>query len=461
MNNEKSARLGTMPMPQLMWKISLPIMFSMLIQALYNIVDSMFVAKYSSQALAAVSLAFPVQMLMIAVGVGTGVGLNSLISRLLGEKHSSEARATANNGVFLAVISWAVFALIGGLLSDPFFRAFTQDEATIAMGNDYLRIVTIFSFGLFMQLAVEKIMQASGNTVYNMIVQCVGAVINIVLDPIFIFGLGPIPSMGVAGAAIATVIGQFSAMILGFIINQKKNKELSIKLKGFRPNGRIIKSIYIVGFPSIIMQSIGSVMTIFMNMILISFGDIAVSVLGVYFKLQSFVFMPVFGLTNGLIAVIGYNYGARNRKRIYDAIKVALVYALIIMAVGTLAFMLVPETLLSLFESQEEAIAGELTRIGVPALQIISMGFLMAAVGIILSTVFQAIGNGILSLIMSLARQLIVLLPMAWLLAQWKGLDAVWWAFPAAEIVSLIICLFMYRWADKKYLKPIGAALDE
>lgn len=458
MKDERSARLGTMPMPQLMWKISLPIMFSMLIQALYNIVDSMFVAKYSSQALAAVSLAFPMQMLMIAVGVGTGVGLNSMISRLLGEKRTAEARMTANNGVFLAVISWAVFAIVGGLFSDPFFRAFTADEATIAMGNDYLRIVTVFSFGLFMQLAVEKIMQASGNTIYNMIVQCAGAIINIILDPIFIFGFGPIPSMGVAGAAIATVIGQFVAMILGFAINQRKNKELAITLKGFRPNTKVIKSIYLVGFPSIIMQSIGSVMTVFMNMILISFGDIAVSVLGVYFKLQSFVFMPVFGLTNGLIAIIGYNYGAKNRKRIYAAIKVALVYAVIIMGVGTLVFMLIPETLLSIFESQEEMIAGELTRIGVSALQIISSGFLMAAIGIILSTVFQAIGNGVLSLIMSLTRQLIVLLPVAWLMAQWKGLDAVWWAFPVAEVVSLVLCLFMYRWANRKYLLPIEGA---
>ncbi len=455
MKNERSARLGTMPMSQLVWKISMPIMFSMLIQALYNIVDSMFVAKYSSQALTAVSLAFPVQMLMIAVGVGTGVGLNSLISRLLGEKRPGEARAVANNGIMLAVISWAAFALFGSLFSEPFFRAFTQDEAAIAMGNEYLRIVTIFSFGLFLQLAVEKIMQASGNTVYNMIVQCSGAVINIVLDPIFIFGWGPIPSMGVAGAAIATVTGQIIAMILGFVMNQWKNKELAINLKGFKPNARVVKSIYVVGFPSIIMQSIGSVMTIFMNMILIGFGDIAVSVLGVYFKLQSFVFMPVFGLTNGLIAIIGYNYGARNKKRIYDAIKVALTYALIIMAVGTLMFMLAPEAMLSLFESQEELLVGELTRIGVPALRIISISFLMAAVGIILSTVFQAVGNGFLSLIMSLARQLIVLLPMAWVLANWKGLDAVWWAFPVSEVVSLSLCLVMYRWVDRKYLKPI------
>lgn len=456
MENQKSARLGTMRMPELVWKISLPIMFSMLVQALYNIVDSMFVAKYSAQGLAAVSLAFPVQTLMIAIGVGTGVGINSLISRLLGEKRPEEARKAANNGVFLAVISWAVFAVFGLIFSGPFFHAFTTDEAILSMGKDYLSIVTVFSFGLFVQLAIEKVMQGSGNTIYNMIVQCTGAVINIILDPMFIFGFGPIPSMGVAGAAIATVIGQFAAMILGYVLNQRKNKELLIRFKGFRPSARVVKAIYTVGFPSIVMQSIGSVMTVFMNMILIAFGDVAVSVLGVYFKLQSFVFMPVFGLTNGLVAIIGYNYGARQRKRVYDAIKTGLWYAVAIMAVGTLLFMLLPQPMLSLFESQEEMISGELTRIGVPALRIISLSFLMAAVGIVLSTVFQAIGNGVLSLIMSLARQLVVLLPAAWLLARWKGLDAVWWAFPIAEVVSLTICLVMYRWARRKYIEPLS-----
>lgn len=457
MQQNRSARMGEMPVNRLVMKISLPIMFSMLIQALYNIVDSIFVAQYHPQALTAVSLAFPIQTLMIALGVGTGVGLNSLISRRLGEGRRQAALAASHNGLFLAVLSWGAFLLFGLLFARPFFSAYTDDPQVLQMGGDYLWIVTVFSLGLFIQLALEKIMQGTGNTLYNMITQVTGAVLNIILDPIMIFGWGPIPAMGVSGAAIATVAGQTVAMGVGLVLNQTKNRELLLNFKGFRPSRQVIQDIYIVGVPSIVMQSIASVMTVLMNMILIAFGNAAVSVLGIYFKLQSFIFMPVFGLTSGLVAIIGYNYGAKNRQRVYEAIRVSLRYAGIIMAVGTLLFIAIPGPMLSLFESADPAAAAqtaEVTRIGIPALRIISLSFMGAAVGIVLSTVFQAIGNGMLSLVLSVCRQLVVLLPAAWLLAP-LGVEAVWWAFPISEVVSLLLCLTLYRWADKKYLRTL------
>lgn len=458
MENNSSARMGSMPMNKLVLKISLPIMFSMLIQALYNVVDSIFVARIDvgNDALTAVSLAFPIQMLMVAIGVGTGVGINSLISRRLGEGRPEEARSTAINGVFLAVISWVVFALFGTFFARSLFHTMTDNPAIQKMGADYLQICTIFSFGLFLQLAFEKIMQGSGNTFYNMIVQGTGAVINILFDPILIFGFGPIPAMGVAGAAWATVGGQIVAMILGITLNQLKNKELKLHIKGFRPHWPTIKGIYIVGFPSIIMQSIGSIMTFLLNKILVGFSETAVAVLGIYFKLQSFVFMPVFGLTNGLVAIVGYNFGAHQKQRIYHAIKIGLLYAVIIMLLGTLVFMAAPEWLLGLFDASPEML-----EIGIPALQIISSSFFMAAISIILSTVFQAMGNGVLSLIMSITRQLVVLLPASYLLANLVGLHAVWWSFPLSECISLLLCLGMYVWVNKKYISPIEAVALE
>lgn len=449
---QKSARMGSMPMSQLILKISLPIMFSMTIQALYNIVDSIFVSRVGLEALTAVSLAFPVQMLMIAIGVGTGIGINSLISRRLGEKRREDAHDAATNGIFLGILSWLLFALFGLFFSARFFEAFTDDPLTLQMGKDYLYICTVFSFGLFLSISVERVMQGTGNTMYNMIMQCTGAVVNIILDPIFIFGFGFIPAMGVAGAAIATVIGQISSLVLGFILNQTRNKELKLHLRGFRPHGQTIKHIYQVGFPSIIMQSIGSVMITLMNMILILFSATAVSVLGVYFRLQSFIFMPVFGLTGGLVAIIGYNFGAGNKTRIYEAIRLALMYAGGIMLTGTLIFQLIPGPMLSLFKATPEMLS-----VGIPALRIISISFVLAAGGIILSTVFQAIGNGMLSLLISIVRQLVVLLPAAWLLAKIVGLNAVWWAFPIAEVVAFAMCVSMFSWANKRYLKPLGA----
>ena len=445
--------LGTMPMGKLVTKVSVPIMVSMLVQALYNVVDGIFVARYSPDALTAVSLAFPVQLLMIAVATGLGVGINSLISRKLGQKRPDEARDAARCGMLLELGGFVLFLLFGLLGSRSFFHLFTPDAELQRMAGDYLSIVTVFSFGLFLSISFERMMQATGNTMLSMTTQLTGAVINIILDPIMIFGLLGFPQMGVAGAAAATVIGQIGGMLLGFVLNQLKNHELKVVWRGFRPEASVFRSILAVGFPSIIMQSISSFMNVLMNLILIAYGNTAVSVLGVYFKLQSFVFMPVFGLSNGLVAIVGYNYGARLRQRVYDAIRVAVKLAVAIMAVGTAAFLLIPETLLGLFEAEG---ASDLTAMGVVALRIISSHFILAAVGITLSTVFQAIGKGLFSLLMSMCRQLIVLLPAAWILSQLGGLNAVWWCFPVAEAVSLVLCLMLFRKVDVRMLKPLG-----
>lgn len=450
---ERSKMLGSMPMGRLVTKVSVPIMVSMLVQALYNIVDGIFVARYSADALTAVSLAFPVQMLMIAVSTGLGVGMNSLISRKLGQKRPEEARDAARCGILLELCGFVLFLLFGLFGARSFFHLFTPDVELQRMAGEYLTIVSVFSFGLFLAISFERMMQATGNTVLSMTAQLTGAVINIILDPIMIFGLLGMPAMGVAGAAAATVIGQIGGMLLGFTLNQLKNRELRLSFRRFRPEAAVFKSILSVGFPSIIMQSISSVMNVLMNLILIAYGNTAVSVLGVYFKLQSFVFMPVFGLSNGMVAIVGYNYGARMRQRVYDAIRVALKMAVAIMAVGTLAFLLIPETLLSLFEAEG---ASDLTAMGVVALRTICSHFILAAIGITLSTVFQAIGKGFYSLLMSLCRQLIVLLPAAWALSALGGLNAVWWSFPIAETVSLALCLTLFKKVDQTMLKPLA-----
>ncbi len=450
---ERSQMLGTMPMNRLVPKIAVPIMISMLVQALYNIVDSIFVARYDPNALTAVSLVYPIQMLMIALATGLGTGINSLISRKLGEKRPKEALQAARNGIFLELSGSALFVVIGLFLSEVFMGMFTPDPVLRALGTTYLSIVCTASFGLFVSITFERMMQATGNTMLSMITQLVGAVTNIILDPILIFGLCGLPRMGIAGAAWATVIGQVLGMFLGFVLNQRKNPELRLTLQGFRIDGRIIRDILAVGLPSSVMASIGSVLNVLMNLILIAYGNAAVSVLGVYFKLQSFVFMPVFGLSNGLVPIVGYNFGARLKRRVYGAMKVALIYAMTIMAVGTAAFMLIPETLMGLFESEG---ASELTEIGVIALRTISINFILAAIGITLSTVFQAVGRGSYSLIMSLCRQLIVLLPAAWLLSKLGGLNAIWWSFPIAEAVSLIICLLLFRKCNREMLSPLG-----
>ena len=454
-NEGRSKLLGEMPMKQLVPKISVPIMISMLVQALYNVVDSIFVAKYDPNALAAVSLAFPIQTLMIALSTGLGVGINSLISRRLGERNHKAALNAASAGMVLEACGFLLFAIFGLFFSRTFFTWFTDEAALIDLGEQYLFIVSVFSFALFQSIFFERALQSTGNTVFSMVMQLSGAITNIILDPIMIFGLLGFPAMGIAGAAWATVIGQVVSMTVGFIANQTKNKELKLSTREFRVNMQSVREILSVGFPSVIVQAINSLLTVFMNMILIAYGSVAVSVLGVYFKLQSFVFMPVFGLGNGMVAIIGYNYGARLRSRIYDGIKVSLTYAVVIMAIGTALFWAFPEFLMGLFETSGES-ASQLTAIGVPALRTISLSFILAAVGITLSNVFQALGKGTYSLLMSLMRQLIVLLPVAWVLSKLGGLDAIWWSFPIAEVVSVTLCLYLYRKVDRTMLKPMG-----
>lgn len=454
----KENKMGVMPVRKLLVSMSLPIMISMLVQALYNVVDSIFVGQYSENAFAAVSLAFPVQMLIIAVAVGTGVGMNSLVSRRLGEKKFDDANAGVSTGIFLGILSWIVFAIFGIFFSRMFFEAFTvgiEGGPEIAdMGTQYISICTIFSFGVFIQITCERIMQSTGITIYNMITQITGAVINIILDPILIFGIGPFPEMGAAGAAIATVIGQIGAMLLCLYFTNTKVKEVKIQLKGFRPKKRIVGEIYKVGVPSIIMQAITSVMIVGFNFILVGFSAAAVSVLGAYFKLQSFIFLPVLGLTNGLIPIVAYNYGARHKKRILDSIKFAVVLAVCIMLVGMLVFQLFPTALLEMFNATPAMID-----IGVNALRIISLCFAFAGVGIVFSSVFQAVGNGVLSMVVSLCRQMVVILPAAYLLAQFGGLDAVWYSFPLAECVSLLLSIVFFRYVHKRYLKNLDNPL--
>lgn len=450
--NERSKMLGTMEMSRLIPKISVPIMISLLVQALYNIVDSIFVAQYSGDALTAVSLAFPIQMLMIAVSVGVGTGINSLVSRKLGENNHKYAIHAAGNGVFLEIVGYLIFLVFGLFFARVTFNSLTPDETLRSLGTTYLQTVCVFSIGLFLSIVFERLMQSTGNTVLSMTAQLTGAVTNIILDPIMIFGYFGCPAMGIKGAAVATVVGQCVGMVVAFILNQTKNKELCLHFGDLIPQIRIIKNIMSVGFPSVVMQSISSVMNIAFNAILISYGNAAVSVLGIYFKLQSFIFMPVIGLGNGLVPIVGYNYGARIKARIYSAIKTALIWAGVIMAVGTLIFTVFPELLLSLFESGE---AGDITKIGVVALRTIAVHFVIAAVGITLSTVFQAIGKGMYSMIMSLCRQLFVLIPAAWILSETGGLNAVWWSFLIAESVSLVICLFMYRSVNNKIFKKM------
>ena len=451
MQQERSRMLGEMPMGKLVPKVSVPIMISMLVQALYNVIDSIFVAKFDPNALTAVSLAFPIQQLMIALSTGLGVGINSLISRKLGEKRQDEARQAAKTGIVLEAAGSGLFVILGLFFLGPVMRFFTDDPVLQKLGQEYLSVVCTVSIGLFISITVERMLQSTGNTVYSMLVQLSGAVTNIILDPILIFGWFGLPAMGITGAALATVLGQLFSMCLGLVLNQKKNLELKLDAHHWKPDMRMIRGILTVGLPSTVMASIGSVLSVMMNLLLIRFGNIAVSVLGVYFKLQSFVFMPVFGLSNGLVAIVGYNFGARLRERVNSAVRVALGFAITIMLAGTLLFMLAPHWLMSLFEASGPS---ELTALGVPALRIISIHFILAAIGITVSTVFQAIGKGSYSLVMSLCRQLVLLLPAAWALSG-LGLTAIWWAFPIAEVGSLILCLILYRKCDREILSPM------
>ena len=445
-------KMGVMPVNKLLLEMSLPMMASMLVQALYNIVDSIFVAKLSENALTAVSLAFPIQTLLIAVGAGTGVGVNALLSKQLGEKDYKRVSRTAMNGILLAGISYLLFVIVGIMGVKPFYASQVKgnEQEIYTMGVQYLTIVCVCSFGLFAQLIFERLLQSTGKTMYSMISQASGAVINIILDPILIFGLCGMPKLGVAGAAVATVLGQIAGGTLGLIFNLKENKEIQFSLGGLKPDQYTIANIYKVGVPSIIMQAIGSVMTYGMNMILIAFSPTATAVFGVYFKLQSFFFMPVFGLNNGLIPIVAYNYGAGKRSRLIKAIKCSLVYAFLLLFAGFTVFETMPQTLLGMFDASEDMLA-----IGVPALRIIGVHFLVAWFCIIASAVFQALGNGVYSLVVSVARQLVVLLPAAYILARLGGLHAVWWAFPIAEIMSVSVSTLFMIAINKKVIRTV------
>lgn len=443
-------KMGVMPVNKLLLTMSVPMMLSMLVQALYNIVDSIFVSRISENALTAVSLAFPIQQLMIALASGTCVGVNALLSRSLGEKNYKKVNKTAINALFLMLLNYLVFLAVGIFVAEPFYLAQTTDPEIIDFGVQYLQVVCMFSFGIFFQVAFERLLQSTGKTIYSMITQMLGAIINIILDPILIFGLLGAPRMGVAGAAIATVIGQIIAAFTAMIINYKKNHEVNLNFKGFKPSLTIIKQIYSVGIPSIIMQSIGSVMVFCMNQILIVFSTTATAVFGVYFKLQSFVFMPILGLNNGMVPIVAYNYGARKKDRLLKIVKLSMLYAVGIMCIGIVVFQLIPDKLFLLFDASDHMLS-----MGIPALRIISIHFPIAGICIISSSMFQALGNAVYSMINSICRQILVLIPAAWLLAQLGNVDYVWWAFPIAEVVSLIINVFFMIRINKKVISKI------
>lgn len=433
-------KMGTMPVNKLLISMSLPMIISMLVQAMYNIVDSVFVAQISENALTAVSLAFPLQNLMIAFAGGTAVGVNALLSRSLGEKNQDHVNQTAVNSVFIFLVTAVIFMIAGLTLSNLFFNVQTTNTEIVNAGTQYSMIVVGCSIGLFCQFLFERLLQATGRTLFTMVTQGLGAIINIILDPIFIFGLCGFPKMGVDGAALATITGQIIACLLALFFNLKFNHDIHFKFKRFRPNAHIVKQIYSVGIPSIIMQSIGSVMTFGMNTILITFSTTATAVFGVYFKLQSFVFMPVFGLNNGMIPIIAYNLGAKQKKRMFDTIKLAMIYATGMMIIGVIFFETIPQTLLGFFNASEAMI-----KIGTPALRIIAIHFIFAGFSIVCSATFQAVGKGTYSLLTSLIRQLLVLLPCAYVLSLTGNLDLIWLCFPIAEIFSAVTSFILMK----------------
>lgn len=434
-------KMGTLPVKRLIVSMSLPMMISMLVQAMYNIVDSIFVSHLSEDALTAVTLAFPLQMMIISVGSGTGVGINALLSKALGEKKQKRANKAANNGLLLTFISFIIFVAVGIFIAEPFIRSQT-DSANIAdMGTVYLYTCCTLSIGVFFQMTFERLLQSTGRTHLSMISQITGAVINIIFDPIFIFGYFGIEGMGVVGAAYATVLGQCVAAVVGLILNVKFNSDIRISLKKmFKPSWKTIRRIYAVGVPSILMMAIGSIMSYCMNQILGIFSSTAVAVFGAYFKLQSFIFMPIFGLNNGLIPVLAYNYGAHSKDRIREAVRFSMKLALSIMVIGTIVFWSIPKFLLGFFDASNYMLT-----LGVPALRIISLSFPVASLCIAMGSMFQAFSKSKYSLIISVGRQLVVLIPVAWLLAQTGEVQNVWWAFPVAELVSLALSVYFYR----------------
>jgi putative MATE family efflux protein len=450
--NEKRPenKMGVMPIRPLLLSMSIPMMISMLVQALYNVVDSIFVAQINENALTAVSLAFPVQAIMIGVGVGTGVGVNAFLSKSLGEKNFHRANMTAANGIMLSWIGCAVFTVVGFLCSPAFFRTQTDIAEIIEYGADYLSVICVLSFGVFNQIMLERLLISTGKTFYSMMSQTAGAITNLILDPIMIFGLLGFPRMEVAGAALATVIGQFVGASIALFFNLRSNRDIRLSPKNLRLDLAIVKRIYAVGLPSIMMGSLGSVMIYGFNRILLSFTSTAAAVFGVYFKLNSFIFMPIFGLNNGMVPIIAYNFGARNKERIMQTIRLAVMYAVGIMLSGLAVFLIFPDKLLLMFNASDEML-----RIGVPALRIICVHFPFAGFCIAFLSIFQALGNGMESLFMAGSRQLLFLLPMAWLLSLTGNVNAVWWSFPAAEAASLAVGAFFIRRVYAEKIKPI------
>ena len=451
MEEKKENKMGVLPIKRLIITMSLPMMISMIVQALYNVVDSIFVAKINENALTAVTLAFPLQTLMISVGSGIGVGINALLSRSLGEKKYEKSDSAANTGILMTFISFIIFVFVGIFLAGPFIQSQTDVSEIISFGTTYLRIVNCLSIGVFFQMTFERLLQSTGKTVFSMVSQATGAIVNIIMDPILIFGLLGAPRLGVAGAAYATVMGQVIAACIGLILNLKYNREIHFSFNRIlHPKGSTIKEILIVGIPSMAMMSIGSVMTYMMNKILIVFSTTATAVFGVYFKLQSFFFMPVFGLNNGLIPVIAYNYGARSKKRIIEALKFSVFLAVFIMAVGTVVFETVPGMLLTLFNASDQ-----MKEIGIPALRIICLSFPVAGCCIVLGSTFQAFAKSTYALVVSVGRQLVVLIPAAWLLSKTGNINNVWWAFVIAEGASLILSVAMFNRIKKKLIDTL------
>lgn len=451
-NNEikKENKMGTMPMTKLILTMSLPAIFSMTIQAMYNVVDSIFIGQYDLNGLTAMSFAFPLQMLLIAVAVGTAVGVNSLVSRKLGEKNFKEADSAATHGLLTCIVSYLFFLILGLFVSTPFMNAYSSNPKIVEYGIQYLTIVLCFSLFSIVQVMVEKTLQATGNMIFPMLFQLVGAAVNIIFDPLLIFGIGFFPEFGVMGAAIATVFGQFCGMLFAVIVLFCKKHEVKISFKNFRISFSTLKNIYAVGLPSIIMQSIGSIMIIGLNAILAA-SEASVTVLGIYYKLESFVFMPCFGLNQGVMPIMGYNYGARKRERLYSALKHGIIIAVIIMTIGTLLMWIMPDTLISFFGGTQE-----IMDIGVTAFRIVSLCFIPAAAGIVFTALFQAVGKGVRSLLMSFCRQLVLILPIAYLLSIIFDLSAVWYAFPIAEICSLMLAIAFFINLVKGDFKRLG-----
>ena len=443
-------KMSTMPVKKLLITMATPMMISMLMQALYNVVDSIFVAKLSQDALASVSIAFSMQNLMIAVAVGTGVGVNSLLSKSLGEKDFEDANRISGNSIFLAFCTYLAFMLFGVFGTRWFFEVQTADTSIVNYGTDYLEIILIGSIGLFFQVCMERLLTSTGKTHLSMVVQITGAVINIILDPIMIFGYLGCPALGVRGAAIATILGQMSAALMGVFLNLKKNGEITLAVKYIKPIKSVIKRIYIVAIPTIVMQSILSVMALLFNKILLTFSTTAVAVYGVYIKLQNFIFMPVFGINNGVVPIVSYNYGARNRRRIIDTMKFAIVLAVSIMVIGVLLFELAPGLLFSMFKSGDAVEDAKMMEIGIKALRIIAIHFPIAGICIVMSAIFQALGTPVYSLFVSVGRQLVVLIPAAYLLSLTGNLDLVWLSYPIAELMSLGLSLLFFKKAKKR-----------